>query len=150
MTFLEPIVRLVGKMSFRNKLRATAIIFGVPLLIALGLILSEINARVSSLQHERQALEVQVPALSLLANLHQYIAASLAAREEVETPNALEQVKLASTTKAFQVLESAIAERKLLTGKLTANKEWVDAWNKDFEQLKTADADGLGRGLPAH
>lgn len=143
MTFLEPIVRLVGKMSFRNKLRATAIIFGVPLLIALGLILSEINARVSSLQHERQALEVQVPALSLLASLHQYIAASLAAREEVETPNTLEQVKHDSTAKAFQVLESAIAERKLLTGRLTANKEWADAWNKDFGQLKTADADTL-------
>ena len=143
MSFLEPAIRLVGTLSFRNKLRATAIVFGVPLLVALGLILNEINTRVSALQLEREALEVQVPALALSANLHQYIAASQAWREGVEELGELVQTKQDSTLQAFKVLDSSIAERKLLAGKLTASEAWVTAWNKDFEQVKTADADAL-------
>ena len=143
MTFLEPVVRLVGTMSFRNKLRATAVAFGIPLLVSLGLILTEINSRVSSLHYERQALEVQSPTLALMANLHQYVAASLAAREGVESLAALAQSKRDNTLQALHTLESAIQERNYLSGKLTGNAEWLSAWTKEFGQIETAGADGI-------
>ena len=80
MKFLEPIVRVVGHLTFRNKLRVTAVVFGVPLLIALGFILNGINERVAKLHEEREALSVQIPTLTLMSRLHQFLAASQAYR----------------------------------------------------------------------
>ena len=143
MKFLEPAVHLVGTMSFRNKLRATAVIFGLPLLVALGLILSEINTRVSALQHEREALQVQLPALSLLASLHQYIAAKQAVSEGEEALDGLAKTRHDDVLQGLNALTSAIAERELLDGMLTANSAWLTAWKNGFEQIKTADSDAL-------
>ncbi len=49
--------------------------------VALGVILAGLGARVTAVQHERDALTAQLPALTLLANVHQYLAASQAQRE---------------------------------------------------------------------
>ena len=55
MGILEPLVDVVGRLSFRAKLRITALVFGLPLLVAAGVLLAELNARVSALQEERTA-----------------------------------------------------------------------------------------------
>ncbi|MFZ4535031.1 HAMP domain-containing protein [Propionivibrio sp.] len=143
MSILNPAVRLVGRLSFRNKLRATALVFGLPLLVALGVILAGLGARVSAVQYERQALAVQIPALTLLANLHQYLAASQALREGAEQLGGQVQAQRERTERALKSLESAIAEHPLLAGKLTANTTWLTNWNAAFQQVESADADGM-------
>ena len=35
MSFLDPAIRLVGRLTFRQKMHATVLIFGTPLIIAL-------------------------------------------------------------------------------------------------------------------
>ena len=60
MRLLEPLVNVVGHLSFRAKLRITALVFGLPLLVAAGTLLFELNARVLALEKEQTALAVQV------------------------------------------------------------------------------------------
>lgn len=86
MKLIEPAVRLIGHLSFRNKLRATALVFGLPLLLASGLLVYELQARVSALKNERADLSLQVQTLSLLGNLHQIVAAGQAVQEG-DTPS---------------------------------------------------------------
>jgi two-component system chemotaxis sensor kinase CheA len=74
MRVLEPAIHLVGRLSFRNKLRVTAGVFGIPLLIIAGSLFYTLNARVTALQLEREALALQVPAYSLLSSLYQHAA----------------------------------------------------------------------------
>ncbi|MDD2744737.1 MAG: HAMP domain-containing protein, partial [Rhodocyclaceae bacterium] len=145
MKLLEPIVRAVGHLSFRNKLRVTAIIFGVPLLIALGLILSGINERVTKLQQEREALSVQIPALNLIARIHQYLAASRAYREGDESLQALALRNEAETRLALNQLQAEIAQHGHFAGKLTANSVWLDSLKADIKQIgELTDSDALG------
>ncbi len=133
MSILDPAIRLVGRLSFRNKMHATALVFGVPLIVALGVILSGLNARVSAVGAERDALAVQLPALTLLADIHRYLAASQAQREGAQQ---LEDVVAARRDKAaadWRALESALA----------GDGRWLAAWKKDFDQVDNADADAL-------
>lgn len=144
MKLLEPVVKAVGHLSFRNKLRVTAIIFGLPLLIALALILGGVSERVSKLEDERQALAVQIPALSLMTNLHQYLAANQAFREGDESLEPLVKENQQRSLAALASLESEVAKHEALTGKLTANRDWLAAFKADFQQAgELVDADSL-------
>lgn len=84
MRILEPVVRAVGQLSFRNKLRATAVIFGVPLLVAAGLLVFALNARVTEIKQERAALSLQMPALTMLGNMYELLAVRSAMQEGAE------------------------------------------------------------------
>ncbi|MFZ4535037.1 ATP-binding protein [Propionivibrio sp.] len=143
MSILNPAARWVSRLSFRNKLRATSLVFSVSLLVALGVILAGLGSRVSVVQHEREALAVQIPALSLLANLHQYLAASQAVHEGAEQLGGLVQAQRERTERALKSLESAVAERPLLAGKLTANTTWLANWNEAFQRVDGSDAEGV-------
>ena len=144
MKFLEPIVRAVGHLSFRNKLRATAVLFGVPLLIALGLILNGINERVAKLQEEREALSVQIPTLTLMSRLHQYLAAAQAYRKGDDSLQALVQRNETLTQEALTALQIEMAQHDQLAGKLTANPIWLAALKADIKQIGVGtDADAL-------
>ncbi len=143
MSILNPAIRLVGSLSFRNKLRATAVIFGLPLLIALGVILAALGTRVTALQYEREALAVQVPALTLLANLHQYIAASQAGKMGAEQLGGLVQARRESTESALKSLESAVENRHFLVDRFTGSKQWLTTWKEGFQQIEASEADGL-------
>lgn len=81
MRILEPIVRVVGQLSFRNKLRAAAIVSGVPLLIVAGVLVFALESGVAEPRRERAALAMQMPMLAVLANLHLSHAATVAAAE---------------------------------------------------------------------
>ena len=139
MSILDPVIRLVGRLSFRRKMHATAIAFGVPLIIALGVILAGLGARVSAVGDERDALAVQLPALTLLADTHQYLAASQAQREGAEQLDALVLARRESAQKALTSLTSALAERG---GDKLAGR-WLSAWKNEFDQVGGSDADGL-------
>lgn len=144
MKFLEPVVKAIGHLSFRNKLRVTALIFGLPLLIALVLILGGVNERVSKLEDERQALAVQIPALALMANYHQYLAANQAFREGDETLEPLVRENQQHLLQALSALESEVAKHGALAGKLTTNPEWLANLKADIRQAgELTDADSL-------
>jgi two-component system chemotaxis sensor kinase CheA len=142
-SILNPAIRLVGSLSFRNKLKATALVFGVPLLVALGVILVGVGARVSAVQYEREALAIQLPALSLLANLHQYVAAEQALKEGEEPLADQVRVRRQSTEKALLDYESALTEHKLLKAGLKGSEPWLAIWKETFPQIEAADANGL-------
>lgn len=141
MSILDPAIRLVGRLSFRHKMHVTALIFGAPLVVALGVILAGLGARVTAVQHERDALAVQLPALTLLADVHQYLAASQAQREGAEQLGELVKTKRESTLKAVQALESAAGEQPSLAGQLTG--QWLATWKKDLGEVEASDADRL-------
>ena len=143
MSILDPAIRLVGRLSFRHKMHATAIVFGVPLVVALGVILAGLGARVTAVQNERDALAVQLPALTLLANAHQYLAASQALREGAEQLGGLVKDKRESTQKALQALASAVSEQPSLAGKMTGDARWLAAWKAGLEEVESSDADRL-------
>ena len=140
MSILDPAIRLVGRLSFRNKMHVTAIAFGVPLIVALGVILSGLNARVSAVGAERDALAVQLPALTLLVDTHQYLAASQAQREGAQQLDNVVQARRKKAAADWRELESALAEHG---GRTAADSAWQTAWKKDFDQVEKADGDTL-------
>ena len=145
MKLLEPAIQLIGTLSFRNKLRLTAIAFGVPLIIALGLILSGINERVSKLQEEREALSVQIPTLTLMSRLHQYLATSRAYRDGDESLQAVVKSNEADSWAALGKLQAAMAQHSDLAGKLTTNPVWLDNLKANIKQIgELTDGDELG------
>ena len=81
---IEPFVRLVGRLSYRQKLLATALIFGLPLLAAVFLIVWNLQQRETALRAERAALAVQLPALRLRAALHGLAAGAMASQAGAE------------------------------------------------------------------
>lgn len=143
MSILDPAIRLIGKLSFRHKMHATAAVFGIPLVLALGVILAGLGARVSAVQYERDALAAQLPALTLLVDAHQYLAASQAWREGAEQLAATVQAKREKVHGALKTLQSALAERPLLAGKLTGSPQWLAAWSDRLDQVDSAPADRL-------
>jgi two-component system chemotaxis sensor kinase CheA len=139
MQILEPIVRAVGQLSFRNKLRATAVVFGIPLLIAAGLLLFALNARVFELKQERDALAVQIPALALAANLHQLLAGSLALQEGGEQLDALVRTKRESSQAIVKDLQGAFAGRKLLPEGVADKERLLGNWDALSQQIGEGD-----------
>ena len=109
MKILEPVVHLIGQLSFRNKLRATAVVCGLPLLAMTTALLLTINDRVSSLEKERAALMLQLPALSLIAELNQYVAASQGVQEGAEELGEVARARRAAAVKAGETLQAAAA-----------------------------------------
>ncbi len=74
-----PAAWLVGRLCFPHKLMATAAAFVLPLLILAGLLLFQQQQALSSILLERAGLSVQLPALELLAALHEHHASIQAA-----------------------------------------------------------------------
>ena len=54
MSILDPAIRLVGRLSFRNKMHVTAIAFGVPLIVALGVVFSALYLKSQERRRERE------------------------------------------------------------------------------------------------
>lgn len=141
MSLFEHVVQQVGHLSFRNKLRATAIIFGVPLLIASAVILGELGSRVSLLERERAALAVQIPAQSLIVALYKFQAAALADQEGVE--NFGEKVKLGriEAMNALAGLEAAFTQQKLDARSAPDGKAWLGRWDELGKRIETSRAE---------
>ncbi|MBK8524454.1 MAG: HAMP domain-containing protein [Betaproteobacteria bacterium] len=143
MRILEPVVHAVGQLSFRNKLRATAVVFGIPLLIAAGVLLFALNARVFELKQEQDALAVQVPALALAANLHQMLAAKLAMQEGGEQLEALERARRNSALADVKALQAAFAGREILPAKDGEKDRLLGNWDALSREVADADIAGI-------
>ncbi len=142
MSFLDPAVRLVGRLTFRQKMHATVLLFGAPLIVALGVIVAGLGARVSAVAHERDALAVQLPALTLLAEMHQYLAATQAWREGGEALADEVAASRARTQQAYAAFAAALDARGL--GALGAARgNWLKAWRATLDEVAEADADRL-------
>lgn len=144
MSIFEPAVRLVGRLSFRNKLRATALIFGIPLLVSLVIILVSIGNRVAAVQYERDALAAQTPALALLANIHQYVATTQAVHEGTDGLRLRAGVEYERFADSLRALKTFIAERKRLRGFLTDNEAWLANLSESIKQVESDDLSDLG------
>lgn len=139
MKALEPVVHLIGQLSFRNKLRTTALFFGLPLLVVTGVLLFALNGRVSSLERERAALAIQLPELILLSSLHQYAATSQAAQEGAENIDDLLRSKRDNAQNALKNLQAAFRDNKLLADKVVENTAHWDALAKGIEAGEASD-----------
>lgn len=145
MSILEPIIKIVGRLSFSNKLRATAVMFGVPLLVAAGVMFQGLNGRVMEVRQERAALGVQVPALRLLADLHQYSAVRVAIDAGAAELEALADAKRGAARNSLLALKAAAAENKLLAKPQAGAQSWLGRWDALAQQIDAADASGLSQ-----
>lgn len=145
MRILEPVVRAVGQLSFRNKLRATAVVFGIPLLIAASLLLFALNAQVSGLRQERAALAVQLPSLALVANLHQLLAASQAIQEGAEHLDEFARAKRVAAQVTAKDLQSAFAGHDLLSREAAGKERLLGNWAVLSREIDNGDVAGIER-----
>lgn len=149
MKFFEPAINFVGHLSFRNKLRATAVIFGVPLLLAASLLVYELQDRVFALQQERAAISLQAPALSLLGNLHEVIAASQSLQEGDEQVNEQLYRSRQQAQTALAALRLAYAESGLSRKAPLEGPSWFGRWDDLFQKIEQANPEELAELLVA-
>ncbi|MBK6636991.1 MAG: HAMP domain-containing protein [Rhodocyclaceae bacterium] len=154
--FLEPLIHLIGQISFQNKLRLTAAVFGLPLLAAAGAILYELNSKLDALEQEHAAIQVQLPTLSLLAAASQLAATrsgqesgvtgidQLASRDAVRATGWLKDARSALTSLGGNIADSSLSrglveaseQGKLIeTGSSDALAEWVAATATRLDEL---------------
>jgi|GEM_PF-1600509 len=143
MSMLEPLVRFVGQLSFSNKLRATALVFGIPLLAGAGLLFYALNERVTELKLERAALAVQAPAFALLADLHRYGATRQALQDGAAQLAPRIDALRADLDRDLVALDAALAAQPLLADALAVRKQWLGRRDEIARQLDAVDADGL-------
>lgn len=135
MKILEPVVALIGRISFRNKLRITAVVFGIPLLIASAGHYITLNAGVTRLQTEQSALNAQLPLQRLLGEMHQFLAVKQALDEGA---TGLENLGNA----AQERLLAAIATSSTATISLPAlngDGIWLGRWSDISELVRRGD-----------
>lgn len=142
MRLLEPIVRAVGQLSFRNKLRATAALFGIPLLVAAGALLMTLNARVSEIELEQAALKTQIPAGKLLASLHQLHAALLAYQEGAGDLDAFIGDKKSAARGVLPELAASLDAPRLQTI-ISGEQRLLGNWRTIDERILVADSADL-------
>lgn len=87
---LEPVVHLVGRLSYRKKLIATAVVFSLPLLLAVFAILWFLHAGERLLDGKLAALRLQVPAQQAMTQLYRYGAALSATAAGNDTLNGVQ------------------------------------------------------------
>jgi HPt (histidine-containing phosphotransfer) domain-containing protein/HAMP domain-containing protein len=147
MGILEPLVDVVGRLSFRAKLRITALVFGLPLLVAAGVLLAELNARVSALQEERTALAVQVPVNALAAELHQLQAARQAMQEGATGLDEFAAARLASARAAMRTLRAEFAERNIRMADRPGTEPLLGQWDALAKRVGEGDLGETIAGL---
>jgi two-component system, chemotaxis family, sensor kinase CheA len=145
MKILEPVVHLVGQLSFRNKLRVTALVFGLPLLAMTTALLLAINGRVSGLEQERAALALQVPTLSLIAHLNQVVAASQGEQEGAVALGEVARAKRVAAVKAVEELRIAAEAQGIWPAKKVGGDAWLGRWAALSRQIENADAEGISQ-----
>ena len=149
MKTLEPVVHLVGQLSFRNKLRATALLFGLPLLAVTTALLLTINTRVSSLEQERAALALQVPALALIADLNQYVAASEGVREGADGLLGIVETRRVAALKAVDALQVAAGVQGVWRENDGKGEAWLGRWAALRQEIAKADPEAIAALISA-
>jgi methyl-accepting chemotaxis protein len=107
---LEFFVGIVGGLSYRRKLVATALVFGLPLLASTALILWEYQQRIAALEREHVALQMQLPVLRLLTNLHLFAASAEGADAGVDGLGVALPSRRAAVEESLQLLDPVMRE----------------------------------------
>ena len=151
-----PAAWLVGRLCYPHKLMATAAAFVLPLLILAGLLLFQQQQALSSTSQERAGLSMQLPALVLLAALHDHHAAMQAAnagdteflqqlpirREEVK--KALKELNAISPDSALNALNTRWEALSAQTPETDDGLEAQLELNRLLRQGLTAISDSSG------
>ncbi len=138
MKILEPLVIYIGKLSFSNKLRVTALTFGLPLLLIAGALFYSLQAQVSALKTEKAALTLQVPAFSLIVDLHQYAAIRLAHDEGAEAAGQLIDKQQSQVKQSLGTLSKVFEETGLSTALKDKRTKWLGQWQALGKQIDGA------------
>ena len=139
---LEPLVALTGRLSYRAKLISTAAVFGLPLLLAVLLIVWELGQRELAVSREREALGFQVPAMKLVAGLHAFTAASLATQSGQANLAELQTRHRGNIEQALRALETVHSRQRhhLAFDKLSTVS---DGWRTLLTQSNNTDGSAL-------
>jgi two-component system chemotaxis sensor kinase CheA len=143
MRFLEPVVTAIGHLPFRNKLRVTATIFGIPLLILAGMQFHALDSRVDVLQKERAALTIQIPATALLAEVHLLIAAQTGMRDGAGELEGQARDHQAAARAAMEGLRSALAVQGIITTDSLRDAKVIGRWDQVSATLGSNDTEKL-------
>ncbi len=149
MRLLEPVVQVVGRLSFRSKLRITALIFGLPLLVAAGVLVFALNARVTALETERSALAMQVPVHRVSARLYQLLAMQRAIQDRLGGSFALQEqiaARQAGAHAALGELQRVFAAQGFAGPSSAAGFGRV-SWAAMARSIDAFDADGLSAAI---
>ncbi|GBG03166.1 hypothetical protein AZSI13_24930 [Azospira sp. I13] len=142
-----PAAWLVGRLSYRQKLLATAALFALPLLLLGSLLLTDRQAALAELQQERAGLALQLPALDLLLALHAHHGAFQGAAAEVpELQQALPQ-RRAAVSQALARVEELRRRHAEALGPQPAWDSLNARWQALAALAPEQEADG---GLDAH
>lgn len=149
MRLLEPVVQVVGRLSFRSKLRITALIFGLPLLVAAGVLVFALNARVTALETERSALAMQVPVHRVSARLYQLLAMQRAIQDRLGGSFALQEQIAARQVGAHAALGELqrVFAAQGFAGPSSAAGFGPVSWAAMARSIDAFDADGLSAAI---
>ncbi|MFT3850323.1 MAG: HAMP domain-containing protein [Propionivibrio sp.] len=147
MRILEPVVKVIGHLSFRSKLRITALVLGLPLLVAAGALLFELNARVSALDKERTALAVQVPVNQLFANLYRLQAARQAIQEGASGLDERSAANLAASRESIRSLRGEFAQHGIEIEKHGDAEALLGRWDALEKRIAEGDLKEVISGL---
>jgi methyl-accepting chemotaxis protein len=141
MRLLEPLVAFVGLLSYRNKLIATALVFGLPLLAAVGIILVDQHWQQQALNTKRSALRLQAPVIGGLGYVHAYAAAihgERAGLSEATVQATRWREKLDQTLVALDAVRVSAQQTKIDAARIGA---WRDGVNRigaaNAEEIET-------------
>ena len=132
-----PAAWFVGRLCYPHKLMVTAAAFLLPMLILAGLLLFEQQKSLASITHERAGLAVQLPALELLAALHEHHAS-------VQAANAGDADFLQLVAKRREAVDAAL---KVLNASTADSAVWAEL-NTRWKEL-SAESPEASDGLDA-
>jgi methyl-accepting chemotaxis protein len=146
---LEPFVVLIGRFSYRHKLIATAMIFGLPLLAAVALIVAELQQREDALRVERATLALQMPALRLLAGLHAFTATAQGQQAGAPGLGSELAARGAAVGQAEQAFAAALRTHPLAAQDMEQWQDWPRQWNTLASQAAHLDDNALAESHAA-
>jgi methyl-accepting chemotaxis protein len=146
---LEPIVVLIGRFSYRHKLIATALIFGLPLLAAVALIVAELQQRENALGIERTTLALQMPALRLLAGLHIFTATAQGHQAGAAGLDGELAKRGEAVGRAEQAFAAALRAHPLAARDMERWQDWARQWGTLAGQATSLDDNALAESHAA-
>ena len=134
------ITRLLGSLSLGHKLMLLAGLFGLPLLLAAGTLMLQLQQHINALAMERAALQVQLPILQLMADAGLAMANTQVRLLAGETNIAANS---SNTAIAAIIKVRSAAANASLEHTVIANDNWLTKVEDTLQQAAATDADGV-------
>jgi len=142
-----PAAWLVGRLSYRQKLLATGALFAIPLLLLGGILLADRQGALNDLARERVGLELQLPALELLAAIQAHHGAVQGAAAGVPEFQQLQPQRRAAVEQALSRVDGLMQQQARSLGESPAWNELQQRWQAVAAGKPEEESDG---GLELH